>query len=113
MSFDVLPDAVLSARTTRRYNNNYNIEFVNSERSLVKNHVYITQCKHGKFPITHEALKFCIFLLYGKKYKTFFSCLYTVIATVVEIENTRVSTQFLVFPISTRVDIIVYQYGKC
>jgi hypothetical protein len=25
----------------------------------------------------------------------------------------RVSTQFLVFPISTRVDIIVYQHGKC
>ena len=24
----------------------------------------------------------------------------------------RVSTQFLVFPISTRVDIIVYQHGK-
>ena len=25
----------------------------------------------------------------------------------------RVSTQFLVFPISTRVDITVYQHGKC
>ena len=25
----------------------------------------------------------------------------------------RVSTQFLVFPISTRVDISVYQHGKC
>ncbi len=25
----------------------------------------------------------------------------------------RVSTQFLIFPISTRVDITVYQHGKC
>ena len=25
----------------------------------------------------------------------------------------RVSTQFLVFPISTRVDITVHQHGKC
>jgi hypothetical protein len=25
----------------------------------------------------------------------------------------RVSTQFLVFPISTRVDVTVYQHGKC
>jgi hypothetical protein len=25
----------------------------------------------------------------------------------------RVSTQFLVFPISTRVDITIYQHGKC
>ena len=25
----------------------------------------------------------------------------------------RVSTQFLVFPIATRFDITVYQYGKC
>ena len=25
----------------------------------------------------------------------------------------RVSTQFLVFPIPTRVDITVYQHGKC
>jgi hypothetical protein len=25
----------------------------------------------------------------------------------------RVSTQILVFPISTRVDITVYQHGKC
>ena len=25
----------------------------------------------------------------------------------------RVSTQFLVFPISTRIDTIVYQHGKC
>ena len=25
----------------------------------------------------------------------------------------RVSTQFLVFPISTRIDITVYQHGKC
>ena len=27
--------------------------------------------------------------------------------------GSRVSTQFLVFPISTRVDITVYQHGKC
>ena len=25
----------------------------------------------------------------------------------------RVSTQFLVFPISSRVDVTIYQYGKC
>ena len=31
----------------------YNIAFVNSERWLVKSRVYITRCKHGKFPVAH------------------------------------------------------------
>ena len=30
----------------------YNIAFVNPERCLVKSRVYITQCRHGKFPAT-------------------------------------------------------------
>ena len=39
-------------------------------------------------------------------------------STLVEIRKTppcgrRVSTKFLVFPISTRADITVYQHGKC
>ena len=84
----------------------YNIAFVNSERWLAKSRVEITLCQHGK-------------------YKTHFPYWYTVISTLAKIgktrncmcENTppcgrRVSTQFLVFPISTRVDITVYQHGN-
>ena len=71
-------------------------------------------------------ISFFIFLcaiLYNK-YKTFLPYRYIVISTLVEIGKTRncensppfgrrFSTQFLVLPISTRVDITVYQHGKC
>ena len=69
----------------------------------------------------HSSVKVLCAILY-KKYKTFFPYWYTVISTLVKIGKTRncVKTlrpagvaQFLVFPISTRVDITVYQHGKC
>ena len=61
--------------------------------------VDITLCQHGKFPAT-LLLKF--FVLYYENLKNSKLC-----------ENTppcgrRVSTQYLIFPISTRVDITVY-----
>ena len=36
-----------------------------------------------------------------------------VLCALKQIREVSISTQFLVFPISTRVDITVYQHGKC
>jgi hypothetical protein len=72
---------------------------------LAKSRVDITQCQHGKF------LSLYFFVLY-----------YTIARGNREnsklCENTppsgvAYSTQFLVFPFPTRVDITVYQHGKC
>ena len=92
----------------------YNIAFVNSERWLAKSRVDITLCQHGKFPAT-LLLKF--FVVYYKRNIKHFPCCYTVISTLVKIGKTRNCMKTLrpagVFPISTRVDITVYQHGKC
>jgi hypothetical protein len=81
----------------------YNIAFVNSERWLAKSRVDITQCQHGN---VGKFLSLYFFVLYYKtNLKHFFR---------IDIQfGRRVSTQFLVFPISTRVDITLYQHGKC
>ena len=100
----------------------YNIAFVNSERWLAKSRVDITLCQHGKFPAT-LLLKFFV-LYYKRNIKHFSVLIYSYINTRENWKNSklcenippcgrRVSTQFLVFPISTRVDITVYQHGKC
>ena len=76
----------------------------------------------GKFPAT-LLLRFSV-LYYKRNIKHFFHIdiqLYQHSWKLEKLklcENTppcrrRVSTQFLVFPISTRVDITVYQHGKC
>jgi hypothetical protein len=104
----------------------YNIAFVNSERWLAKSRVDITQCQHGN---VGKFLSLCFFVLYYKtNIKHFFRInwyIYSYINTRGNWENSklcentppfgrrRVSTQFLVFPIPTRVDITVYQHGKC
>jgi hypothetical protein len=92
--------------------NIYNIAFVNSERWLAKSRVDITQCQHGKF------ISLYFFVLYYKKNIKHFSVLiYSYINTRGNWENSklcentppfgrRVSTQFIVFPIPTRVDIL-------
>ena len=65
----------------------------------------------------------CLYVIF-KKYKTFSVLIYSYFNTRENWKNSklyentplcgrRVSTQFLVFPISTRVDITVYQHGKC
>ena len=64
----------------------------------------------------HSSVKFSV-LYYKRNIKHFFR-IDTVISTLVKIGKTRncgrrVSTQFLVFPISTPVDITLYQHGKC
>jgi hypothetical protein len=88
----------------------YNIAFVNSERWLAKSRVDITQCQHGN---VGKFISLYFFVLYYKTNINIFSVYwYAVISTLVEIGKTR-STQFLVFPFSTRVDITVYQHGKC
>ena len=108
------------------YKTVYNIAFVNSERWLAKSRVDITLCQHEKFSAT-LLLKFFV-LCYKRNIKHFFRIdiqLYQhswkleklEIVWKHSVENTppcgrRVSTQFLVFPISTRVDITVYQHGK-
>ena len=102
----------------------YNIAFVNSERWLAKSRVDIALCQHGKFLAT-LLLKFFV-LYYKRNIKHFFriDIDYSYINTRENWKNSklcentppcgrRVSTQFLVFPISTRVDITVYQHGKC
>jgi hypothetical protein len=66
-------------------------------------------------------ISFFIFVLYYKKYiKHFFRMIYSYINTrgnwentKLMCENTQCFTQFRVFPIPTRVDITVYQHGKC
>ena len=95
----------------------YNIAFVNSERWLAKSRVDITLCQHEKF---HAILLLKFFVLYYKRnIKHFFRIdiqLYQHSWKLEKLElevGRRVSTQFLVFPISTRVDITVYQHGKC
>jgi hypothetical protein len=100
----------------------YNIAFVNSERWLAKSRVDITQCQHGNVG-TFLSLYFFV-LYYETNIKLFSVLIYSYINTCGKWENSklcenippfgrRVSTQFLVFPISTRVDIIAYQHGKC
>jgi hypothetical protein len=108
--------------TTMFHIQHYNIAFVNSERWLAKSRVDITQCQHGN---VRKFLSLCFFVLYYKTNIKLFSVLiYSYINTRGNWENSklcentspfgrRVSTQFLVFPISTRVDITVYQHGKC
>jgi hypothetical protein len=98
----------------------YNIAFVNSERWLAKSRVDITQCQHGN---VGKFLSLYFFVLYYKKnIKHFFRIdiqLYQHSWKLGKLEivwkhfGRRVSIQFLVFPISTRVDITVYQHGKC
>jgi hypothetical protein len=104
----------------------YNIAFVNSECWLAKSRVDITLCQHGKFPAALNSNAYrpkCASYII-KKYKTFSVLIYSYINTRENWKNSklcentppfgrRVSTQFLVFPISTRVDITVYQHGKC
>ena len=99
----------------------YNIAFVNSECWLVKSRVDITLCQHGKFPVALNSNAYrpkCASYII-KKYKTFSVLIYSYINTRENWKNSklcentppfgrRVSTQFLVFPISTRVDITVY-----
>jgi hypothetical protein len=101
---------------------NFNIAFVNSERWLAKSRVDITQCQHGN---VGKFLSLYFFVLHYKTNIKLFSVLiYSYINTRGNWENSklfentppfgrRVSTQFLVFPISTRIDITVYQHGKC
>ena len=100
----------------------YNIAFVNSERGLAESRVDITLCQHEKFPAT-PLLKFFV-LNYKRNIKHFSVLIHSYINTRQNWKNSkwcentppcgrRVSTQFLVFPISTRVDITVYQHGKC
>jgi hypothetical protein len=92
--------------------NSYNIAFANSERWLAKSRVDITQCQHGKF------LSLYLFVLYIIKNIKHFFRIDSYINTRGNWENSnlcentppsgrRVSTQFLVFPVSTRVDITV------
>ena len=88
---------------------------------MAKSRVDITLCQHGKFPAT-LLLKFFV-LYYKRNIKHFFRIdiqLYqrenwknSKLCENTPLCGCRVSTQFLVFPISTRVDITVYQYGKC
>ena len=89
---------------------------------MAKSRVAITLCQHGKFPAT-LLLKFFV-LYYKRNIKLFSVLIYSYINTRENWKNSklsentppcgrRVSTQFLVFPISTRVDITVYQHGKC
>jgi hypothetical protein len=94
----------------------YNIAFVNSERWLAKSRVDIIQCQHGN---VGKFLSLCFFVLY---YKTNINHFFRIDMWLYQhsklCKNTppfgrRVSTQFLVVPISTRVDITVYQHGKC
>ena len=98
------------------------IAFVNSERWLAKSRVDITLCQHGKFPATFLLMFFVLY--YKRNIKHFFVLIYSYINPRENWKNSklcentspcgrRVSTQFLVFPISTRVDITVYQHGKC
>ena len=89
---------------------------------MAKSRVDITLCQHGKFPAT---LLLMFFVLYYKRNIKHFSVLiYSYINTRENWKNSklcentppcecRVSRQFLVFPISTRVYITVYQHGKC
>ena len=104
------------------HNSAYNIAFVNSERWLAKSRVDLTLCQHGKFSAT-LLLKFFV-LCYKRNIKHFFRIDIQLYQHSWKLENSklcentppcgrRVSTQFLVFPISTRVDITVYQHGKC
>ena len=97
------------------------LSFVNSERWLTKSRVDITLCQHGKFPAS-LLLKFFV-LYYKRNIKHFFRIDIQLYQHSWKLENSklcentppcgcRVSTQFLVFPISTRVDITVYQHGK-
>jgi hypothetical protein len=110
---------------------------------LAKSRVDITQCQHGKFSAACKHGNFsypsgfwhCYII---KKYKTFFPYWYIVISTLVEVGKTRncmivyhiycisycISNCISAlrascfhtisrFPNSTRVDITVYQHGKC
>ena len=68
----------------------YNIAFVNPERRLVKRRVYITQCKHGKFPATYKffvSFGLLTLLYYTKNYKTFFRGLEIPVKSSVEYLN--------------------------
>ena len=120
------PDLLNRAQWLECFSRNiviYNIAFVNSERWLAKSRVDITLCQHEKFPAI-LLLKFFV-LYYKRNIKHFFRIdIYSYINTRENWKNSklcentppcgrRVSTQFLVFPISTRVDITVYQHGKC
>jgi hypothetical protein len=96
------------------YNLIYNIAFVNYERWLAKSRVGITQCQHGN---VGKFLSLCFFVLYYlTNIKHFFRIdiqLYQQSWKFGKLEIVWKSTQLLVFPISTRVDITVYQHGKC
>ena len=89
---------------------------------IIWRRVDITLCQRGKFPAT-LLLKFFV-LYYERNIKLFSVYIYSYINTRENWKNSkfcentppcgrRVSTQFLVFPISTRVDITVCQHGKC
>ena len=98
--------------------NYINIAFVNSERWLAKSRVDITQCQHGN---VGKFLSLYFFVLYyNTNIKHFFHIdiyiyIYSYINTRGNWENSKlcenmppfgrhVSTQFLVFPISTHVE---------
>ena len=74
----------------------YNVAFVNPERWLVKSRVYITQCKHGKFPATCKHGNFSYPSGFWHCYiiKNF-SVLIRVISTLVKIGKTRNYTKTL------------------
>ena len=88
----------------------YNIANVNSERWLAKSRVDITLCQHGKFPAS-LLLKFFV-LYYKRNIKHFFRIDIQLYQHSWKLEKLEIVV-FLVFPISTRVDITVYQHGKC
>ena len=100
-------------------NNCCDIAFANSECWLAKSCVDTTLCQHGKFSAT-LLLKF--FVLYCKRNtKHFFLTDIQLYQHSWKLEKNRncvkslphghhVSTQFLVFPICTHVDITVYQH---
>ena len=81
--------------------------FVNSERWLAKSRVDITLRQHGKFPATF-LLKFFV-LYYKRNIKHFCRIDIQLYQHSLKLEKLEI----VVFPISTRVDITVYQHGKC
>ena len=103
-------------------NNDNNIAFVNSERWLAKSRVDITLCQHGKFPTT-LLLKFFV-LYYKRNIKHFFRIGIQLYQHSWKLEKLEIVWKHSAlrascfhtisrFPNSTRVDVTVYQHGKC
>ena len=129
VQFRVFPTSTSVDITIYQYGKNvlyffYNIA-MSKARTIRKISVFTSG---GKFPVLtlsyiNTALSQSAFRIYKcyiikNKYKTFSVLIYSYINTRGNWENSKlcentVSTQFRVFPISTRVDITVYQHGKC